>query len=107
MKFSPEMLAYFFHRVIHQRTNIPLTTMNNMYGAVLQPGTVVGASAKTLSPPSFFPKLSSIEHRIIPSRPIIGMFDQHSNRSFRKEEITYRKMFRVAWRTQESDSTER
>jgi hypothetical protein len=96
MKFSPEMLAYFFHRVIPQRTNILLATMNNMYGAVSQPGTAVGASAKTVSPPSFFPKLSSIGHRIIPSRPIIGMFDQHSSRSFRKEEITYRKMFRVA-----------
>jgi hypothetical protein len=96
MKFSPEMLAYFFYRVILQRTNIPLTTMNNMYGAVSQPGTAVGASAKTAGPSPFFPKLSSIGHRIIPSRPIIGMFDQHSSRSFRKEEITYRKMFRVA-----------
>jgi hypothetical protein len=96
MKFSPEMLAYFFHRVIPQRTNILLTTMNNMYSAVSRPGTAVGASAKTAGPSPFFPKLSSIGHRFIPSRPIIGMFNQHSNRSFRKEATTFRKMFRVA-----------
>jgi hypothetical protein len=41
----------------------------------------VEASAKTVSPPPFFPKLSSIGHRFIPSWSIIGMFDQHSNRS--------------------------
>jgi hypothetical protein len=91
-----ERLPYFFHTVILQRTNILPTTLNNMYNAVSQPGNAVAASAKSASPSPFFPKLSSIGQRFIPSWPIIGMFNQHSNRPFRKEAITYRKMFRVA-----------
>jgi hypothetical protein len=91
-----ERLPYFFHTVILQRTNILPTTLNNMYNAVSQPGNAVAASAKSASPSPFFPKLSSIGQRFIPSWPIIGMFNQHSNRPFRKEAIAYRKMFRVA-----------
>jgi hypothetical protein len=75
MKFGQEMPAYFFHRVILERTNILPTTINNMYNAVSPPGTAVGAGVNTVSTPPFFPKLSSIGHRFIPSWPIIGMFD--------------------------------
>jgi hypothetical protein len=47
-----------------------------MYRAVSPPGTAVGAGVKTVSTPSFFPKLSTIGHHFIPSWPIIGMFDR-------------------------------
>ena len=87
MKFSPEMLAYFFHRIILQRMNILPTTINNMYSAVPQLGTAVGAGAKTVSPPPFFPKLSNIGQRFIPNWPIIRKFNQRSTRSSRKDAI--------------------
>ena len=41
----------------------------------------------------FFPKLSDTRQQYIPDWPIIRKFNQHSNRSFRKDAITYRKMF--------------
>jgi len=87
MKFSPEMLAYFFHRVILQRTNILPTTINNMYSAVSQLGVAVGAGVKTVSPPPFFPNLSNSGQRFIPNWPIIKKFNQRSNRSSRKDAI--------------------
>ena len=66
-EIQPGMLAYFFHRVILQRTNIQPTTINNMYIAVSQLGTAVGTGVKTVSPPPFFPKLSNSGQRFIPN----------------------------------------
>jgi hypothetical protein len=57
MKFGPETLAYFFHGVILERTNILPTTINNMYSAVSLLGTAVGAGAKTIKPSTFLSEI--------------------------------------------------